>query len=224
MGDETGLSSMQLLKAVYDRLGTAVEPISLPEVYTIMADDSDGHRIRRGNFAYRETKFLEVGGTRWAIAVGTKCGSYPGREFAGDLIGFRIVHDPSAKEPVVTRLLSRCFVWVNEVNAETLADAVFRGIDRNGDWFAHTILCGMSNGDLRVHPRSSFPNRDLATFLQDQKANYIAQPVEHQAGLITGSGRPVVSSAARYRPEFADILAEQVERAMSSLSSDKQKK
>jgi len=54
-------------------------------IYSLIADDSDYHRTRKGFFKYSNGFFLPVKDQQWLVSRGVSCGSYPAHSYHGDI-------------------------------------------------------------------------------------------------------------------------------------------
>jgi len=54
-------------------------------IYSLIADDSDGHRTRQGFFKYRNGFIFPLKNTKWFISRGVPCGDYPANCYLGDI-------------------------------------------------------------------------------------------------------------------------------------------
>lgn len=64
-------------------------------VSTVIADDSDHHRIKRGYMVYKEVRILQFNGKHWAIGMGEAQGDYPARPYGRGIIAVKILPDES---------------------------------------------------------------------------------------------------------------------------------
>ncbi|MBU2104711.1 MAG: hypothetical protein KKF67_02975 [Nanoarchaeota archaeon] len=105
----------ELLERVFDSLVNehSYHQIDLPVnedgdgICTIIANDSDDHRIRLGFMEYKQLSFSEFGKNVWAIGLGKATGSYPARPYCNDIIALELPENPidNAVEYFVSRII-----------------------------------------------------------------------------------------------------------------------
>jgi hypothetical protein len=184
------LDVRQLLEEAYKKIseGEKRKTIELPERATAeIADDSDWHRNRTGYMCYETAVLVELG-NRWAVALGKKCGDYPGDSYNCDLMA----------------------VKVSGKGKELVAE-----IDRRiggSSYFRNSLVCGMRDGSLAVMENSRFKEAML-TRLNERIGECIAKEPEYDPSIryLDLTLAPVCKSTAKYKPGFASYIAESIE-------------
>jgi len=224
-----GLRVNELLQAVYIQLKVrnpgntfdfAGDPNTLEAdyfkvpIFTIIADDSDHHRQRRGLFVYKEAHVAKIGETIWAFAYSFKGGSYPGRRYAGDIAALSFTVDSTLEKPAKIDRFFKSKTWIKDEQEESLRWGAKLGLDHNGDYFRFSVIRGMSDGDLNIPEQSLYHKKqDLEAFLRQEKDKHIAVPPQIDANHITADLRPVVSQVTRYDKEFVNSLADAIQQS-----------
>lgn len=209
------LSGMEMLEKVYAQLvkrnkAQLVDFQAIPKRYPddemmeklhgearflwfLIADDSDHHRDRRGWMRYDLAHIVEKGGQRAVIAHGRKAGSYPGDQYAGDLIvvptnGF------GKEDPVAL--------------ARTVRDDLRR---RHLGYFSDSIIVAMSDGSLK------FPASQPGIRLQQRISGELRQTepaVEDGRYIQASSLRVPVIREGRYHPSSVRVVVEGIEEGL----------
>jgi len=157
------------------------------EVWTEIADDSDYHRTKRGYMRYRSAKIIRLGAKRWAVARGEKGGSYPADPYDSDIIAIEI--DPEAA--------------VNAALVEKVAEAI-----REGSYFRRSLVVGLADGNVALYQHSLWSGKMLPE-LRAAADGWLSQDARRDGRYLSLSTlQPIVTSAAKYRPEAARALTD----------------
>jgi len=187
MVEKQELSARQILEGVYNSLKDKIDgkETKLPSKATAeIANDSDWHRTRVGYTGYETAVLLMVDGKEWAVAFGTKCGSYPSDPYNCDI----------AAVPVST----------NGKSDEEIAKEIHEALEE-GIYFHNSLIYAMADGRLAISKDSRFGSKVLE-LLRPRVQEFIAQELETDFRYFTMDLRPVVKSAVQYRPEFIAFL------------------
>lgn len=156
--------------------------VIFPEVvYTVIADDSDWHRTKRGYMGYKEVKVFGFGRKFWALGLGIACGSYPAKPYKSDIIAIEIVPDES-------------------VSAEKIAER----IQPEGVGFNSSLIIARTDGMLTVERTSIFPIEQGSVFYKMQERLNRIIP-EFTARKIKTSGK-CISASQYYKPKLVEEL------------------
>jgi hypothetical protein len=85
---EQGISVTELIDQTYNKL---VEKYSTDQItfetpiHTEIADDSDGHRTRKGYMEYTKIDILTIDGNTWFVGKGEPAGAYPCQGYTNDI-------------------------------------------------------------------------------------------------------------------------------------------
>ena len=95
-GKAEGILAEDLLQKVVNSLKESWGGKSIKlskEVLSEISFDSDEHQgAKRGYMSYKEFTVFNVGEKKYALAFGTKTGSYPGDKYKCDIVAFEIQH------------------------------------------------------------------------------------------------------------------------------------
>ncbi len=169
------------------------EQIVFPDkVSTVVAEDSDPHRTRRGYMGYRKVKIFQFNGRHWVLGLGEAWGSYPARPYGGDIIAIEVLPDES-------------------VSAEKIAEK----IQIEGFGFNSSLIIARTDGTLTVERNTIFPAERDSFFYKMQEhlkkiiPEFTAQEIKTSAKCISASDlQPVVTQPQCYKPELVEELAE----------------
>lgn len=188
MAETQGLSARQLLEGVYSLFKEKLNgrEIKLPSrALSLIADDSDWHRTRVGYTGYDTAVLLRVGAKEWAVAFGTKCGSYPADPYNCDI----------AAVPIS----------LNEKSDEEIAKEIHEALERSS-YFYNSLIYAMADGRLAV--RNNRFGQKVLELLKPKVQEFIAQDLEIDPRYFTMDLRPLVKSSVQYKPEFVAFLFE----------------
>lgn len=182
------LTIEQVMCQIYEGLAKRfdTEPNQFPEgVYTIIADDSDHHRTRRGNMLYESCVFLRISDRTWVTTLGDACGSYPADPYHRDLTVFECPEDEQSDK----------------------VKLVMDFINDNCDWWRYSILMSYSNGNLGVISNST--HKKIAELIRGKMEEFVVSPMEVNEKLISASTlSPIVTKQPSYKPEIVPFLAD----------------
>lgn len=195
------MSGEELLENVFRILCQMVteQQIIFPErVSTIIADDSDIHRIRRGYIGYKKATLLSFNGKIWAMSIGKAWGDYPARPYNSDILAIEI----AASEKETGKDVS-----------EEIQELIHLG-----NSFRHSLIIARQNGQITVAKNTQNRFREkVLRLLQPISSNFIAQKLEVDTNCISAINleHPTISPV-RYTPEFAEELAKQFAKILSN--------
>jgi|GEM_PF-1091355 len=195
----TKLSARQLLAITYAKMKKKLKAkkIVLPhDAYALIADDSDWHRTRQGFTRYKTAALFKIEKKKWIIAFGVACGSYPA--------------DPYNCDIACTSLGNKT------TNSHEILDKSFSALEENA-CFRHSLIYAMADGSLAIDKNSSYCHEAIK-LLQGSYEKYIARSPKYRNDIIHLDLRPVTTSSARYKPEFAEYLAEKLYEIIKSKS------
>lgn len=195
MSANQGLSARELLTETFsdlqNKLGGKI--VSLPSKATAeIANDSDWHRTRIGYTGYELAVLVESGSKQWAIAFGTKCGSYPADPYNCDITAIPVAVDGKPEDQI----------------AKEVHDAL-----ESNSYFRNSLIYAMADGQLAVSKEGRLGQKVLE-LLQPKVQEFIAQDLEIDSRYFTTDLRPVVKSAVRYKREFVTFLSETLQAAL----------
>lgn len=203
MGNKTkGLNVRELLKDTYSRLTERHDPqeIVLPNrALTEIANDSDYHRTRVGYMGYETAGLFEFDGSVWTIARGEACGSYPADPYDSDILALEF----ELKRPIKG---GRTRKKTEKQIQEELGESI-----RRSEYFRNSLIYGKEDGNLIVSRNGRFGQRMLE-ILRPEIQRFIAKEPEYDSQLLSLSTlKPICTSSVKYKPEFADFLADSIE-------------
>jgi len=185
------LSVRELLENTYEKLGerNSYTEIILPKnVTSEIADDSDWHRTRVGYMGYDKVRFFNFNDKSWLVSNGKSCGDYPARPYDSDILALELA--------------------VNE-NPDKVCEQFQKNIS---SYFRNSLLIGMNDGVLAVD--GGFSQR-MDSLLRPRFKEFIAEmPRYNKEVLSLDNLSPINTSSMKYKPEFADFLAEIIERVL----------
>ena len=188
MPEVQDVSVHRLLRAAYRCLGRKYHSRELffPEgVCVEIADDSDGHRTRKGYFRYRSAKMIKVGRKWWAIARGERCGHYPADPFDSDIAAVRLP----------------CRLKVGTEAAAYVAEKLLRG-----EYFANSLVVGLADGRLLEIGGNIFSTA-VSGILRDELPALISSPLRRDDRCLDLSTlAPVTVSTMRYHRRAIEVL------------------
>ncbi|MEI8339719.1 MAG: hypothetical protein WCF94_03575 [bacterium] len=189
---QEGLLIKEVLTQVYEGLKKkfGVKEIKLTEkAMAEIADDSDWHRTRMGYTGYNSCIFLKIGNKEFCVALGEKCGAYPADPYNCDIA-------------VVS--VSR-----NGVNMEALDTKVSKALGENS-YFRSSVIIAMADGSVGAVDGGL--GAELFKIVGPKAKEVLFKKIETNPDLLSPATlTPMVTSAARYKPEFVDILIEGIE-------------
>lgn len=182
------ISGSQLLQEILAILTQNLNGIKLKFEKTIdseIADDSDGHRTRKGYMSYKEFILFEKNGKKWALAVGTKSGDYPGNNFQSDLIAFSIPNEQTiaqTRKEIATIVpaksyLKNSFIVViydghllirtalNKLIEEKIVDFVAKGAEYNENFNMDGTRCVESEASYKKEAAAFFAEKLQTLFV-----------------------------------------------------------
>ena len=185
MAEKQGLSVRELLESVYNALKDGGREIKLPsKAMAEIANDSDWHRTRVGYTGYESATLLKADDKEWAMAFGTKCGSYPADPYNCDIATVQLSGNGKSDEEV----------------AVEIHDSL-----EGNSYFRNSLIYAMADGQLAISKDEQFGQKVLES-LRPKVQEFIAQDLETDSRYFTMDLRPVVESAVQYKPEFVFFL------------------
>lgn len=185
------LSVRELLENTYEKLGerNSYTEIILPkDVTSEIADDSDWHRTRVGYMGYDKVRFFNFNNKSWLIGNGKSCGAYPARPYDSDILALELAVNQSPDEV--------CEQFQKNISS----------------YFRNSLLIGMNDGVLAVDGRFS---KRMDSLLRPRFKEFIAEIPRYNKEVISpDTHSPINTSSMKYKPEFADFLAEIIERVL----------
>lgn len=197
MVEKQSLSARQLLEGVHSLLKDKLDgkEIKLPsKAMAEIADDSDYHRTRVGYTGYETAILLKVDDKEWAVAFGTKCGSYPADPYNCDI----------AAVPVS----------INGKSDEETAKEIHEALNGNS-YFRNSLVYAMADGQLAISENSKYGQKVLE-LLEPRVQEFIAQNLETDSQYFTMDLRPLVKSSVQYKPEFMVFLFDTLRAVLAS--------
>jgi hypothetical protein len=178
----SGLAVLELAAdSLRQRFAQGNEIALEPPVDIVIADDSDGHRRKRGYMTYRALFPLKFGNTDVMLILGTKTGDYPGDAVAGDL-------------------------GIVRLGKPDEADKALREVSD----LSHTLVVAMQDGRLVPVPEEG-PSRVFWTGWMAGLEQYKCDSPQLSADLIdTATLQSVVTAQAAYDSYAGEFLADQV--------------
>ena len=198
MTEAQGIDVHKLLRAAYNRLGHKYHSRELhfPQgVCVEIADDSDGHRTRKGYFRYRSAKIIRVGPRWWVIARGERSGQYPADPFDSDIIAIRI---PGRLKP-------------DQDTTNMVASAI-----RQGEYFRNSAVVGLADGRL-LQIEDNILGQAVSGILRSELPRLLAVPPRRDGRYLDLSTlAPVTVSSARYHRRAVDVLTRALEAVLGT--------
>jgi hypothetical protein len=196
------LTARQLLRGAMRRLGRRrrIRNVWMQSgARSLIADDSDHHRIRRGYMLYLTAKIIQVGPRAdqnyWLLARGEGNLAYPAAAYDSDLLARRIEPPFEFGKPLAERV------------AAIIGEASF---------FRHSLTVALSDGNMFC-PTVNQAGARLGILLEGKAGQWLAQRAEYNNELLLAATlQPVVNRSYGYRPEAANELANLVVRALEA--------
>lgn len=151
-----------------------------PKARSEVGNDSDYHRTRIGYMWYESVWVVKPGEKLWAIGLGQAGSSYPARPFGKDIIAIPLSEG-----------------WT----AETIRSGI-----EFASYFDHSLIFSTDDGNFSFHQKGIFGTR-IVSELEKKIDEFFAECSKFDPGLVTLDLRPVVTSAAKYRPGFSGFMA-----------------
>ncbi len=183
----------ELLENTYEKLGerNSHSEIILPrKVESEIANDSDWHRIRTGEMGYDKARFFTFNNKSWLIGNGKSCGQYPARPYDSDILALELAVHESPSE-------------------------VYKQFQKNiGSYFKNSLIHGMGDGRLAT-VENRFAEKMMG-LLKPKIEDFIAEMSKYNNEILSVDDlQPINISPMKYKPEFADFLAEAIETVLS---------
>jgi len=143
-----GLTAKEVVEKVFEKLkeGRVLKEITFAnEAETVIADDSDWHRTRRGYMHYKSVVFCGFNSKTFALGLGEAGGSYPAEPYYNDII-------------------------VLELSPETTEEELQKEIAYS-DFFRNSILIGLKEGGIGAGRRAKEKLKalDFSSFITQHK-------------------------------------------------------
>ncbi|MDP3057784.1 MAG: hypothetical protein Q8N37_04720 [bacterium] len=195
MEEKIGISAGELLENAFRILSekNSYRRIGFPEqVSVIIAEDSDIHRARQGYMGYKSATLFEINKKLWAMSVGKAWGDYPADPYDSDILAIEI----SSPEEKIDKDL------MGEIQKRIHFD----------EHFQHSLIIARKNGQITVaeNPENRFKKKILES-LRPVASKFIVQKLEIDKWSVSAIDlQPVVISMVRYKPEFAEVMANRI--------------
>jgi len=163
-------------------------------IFSLIADDSDYHRTKRGYMKYAKACLLELDGKKWVFARGEKSGAYPADPFDSDVVALPLatadLDDAASIVADMEKSLSRC------------------------EGFNNTLIIAMADGSMECYCGSRFGGR-VADNLPVPFKDLVAEPTKTDTQFINpGTLGAFVIRSQRYTLEAPDHLADAIEKTL----------
>jgi len=188
--EKVGISVLDLFKKVVAKLVLDLrgKKICFPaRIEAEIANDSDWHRNRVGYIGYDEAFLVKVQDKQMVIALGEKCGQYPGDQYCCDLVV--------------------AFVLAKSKMPKDIKSSV-REILSSNTYFHSSTMVAMADGRFGVRQGSPYLAQINAAISARILSDYTARDLEVDRDLLTMNLQPVVKAGVLYKEEFVDILAD----------------
>ena len=195
MAEKKGLYAKELLEGVYNALKNGGKEVTLPSKVTVeIANDSDHHRTRIGYIGYESATLLKIGRRKLVVALGTVCGDYPADRYDCDIVAMRLSGKGKTDE---------------QITAEA-RDALAKNY-----YLTHSLIIAMADGRLGLG-KNKRTGRKMLRILGPTIQDFIAQELQTDPTVLTGSLRPVVISPVLYKAEFVEFLHKTLRQVLTS--------
>lgn len=198
------LTVRELLKNTYESLErrNPHQEIALPEpALSLIADDSDWHRTRRGYMKYEKTNLFQFNGKKWAISRGESYGSYPARPYDSDFLALELSTEGKSSEQIQKELI------------EGIGDS---------SYFRNSLICGMADGNLILNSSGKF-GKKMLELLKPKLPDFVTQKPEYDTSVILASTlqHPTIKEML-YKPTFVGFLTETIETILKEFNEKKE--
>jgi len=156
----------------------------------LIASDTDHHRSRNGFMVYEEVHICSFGQKLVLIGFGEKTGSYPGDEFAYDIMAFSIPESDLAEPDMLVNLANQ--------------------IDHRNRSFSSSLVIVMSDGRLIL------ANNLLRRATENKLDSFIVHKEEKHA-IRFGGEKVLLGHACHYSGEFPRFLAQELSFHLSDI-------
>ncbi|MBW6451540.1 MAG: hypothetical protein K0B02_02305 [DPANN group archaeon] len=183
---EKGLLVGQLIENTYDLIVKEYgsrQIILLEDTMSEIAEDSDSHRTCTGYMKYISADILDIEGSKWVIARGTKYGAYPAAKFDSDL-----------------------FVFPYDVcnTSDVFSKKNIKNIMYNSPYFKNSLIASWADGNLFFIP-TKFSEDELDSLYSIMHDNII-QNAEYGEGLLLQTLTSPVLEPILYKDGFGNVL------------------
>jgi hypothetical protein len=197
--DQKGLYVRDLLIRTYEKLSQKHENreiILSNGILAEIADDSDWHRTRKGYMDYVNVRAFQFNDkTSWVVARGEKYGDYPANIYDSDIMALEF---PLEEE-------------ITDSTKEELIREIIRS-----SYFRNSLISGMADGSLAINKEGRF-KKQLSDLLRPRIQEFTTQEIEYDVKVLSLSTlSPFCKKSAKYKPEFADFIAESIEVVLKS--------
>jgi len=199
---EKELGIVELFDATYSKLVERHNPNELTFPNTTLseiANDTDWHRTRVGYMCYSGIGLFDLEGRTWAIARGTKGGSYPGDMYIGDIIALDLIVGDNSEDDIKKELSKRI---------------------SSGSYFMNSLFLGLKDGNLGIKKERSrgIPTRfgkKMIQMVSPRIKEFVMQTPEYNNELILFSTlQPPATKVMLYNPKTPDFLADCIEQVL----------
>ncbi len=148
-------------------------------VFTLIADDSDYHRIRRGFMRYKSFSIVALNSQQFAIGLGTAWGDYPADPYKNDIMILRI--------PQIEGSMAEICEWLKK---NVPSNRGFRG----------SVILSMADEELGFPTAWRWLSERLADFTRVKKAT-------DKRFIAATTLKPVVTRRAEYNRKVVSAIA-----------------
>jgi hypothetical protein len=197
---EALLKAWEEIKAKYSvkAVGLA-EDESHPEhsgaALSVIAQDNDHHRRRRGLMVYPSVEFCTFGDRQWILGLGCKGGSYPGYIYSNDLLAVQAYSEDWER-----------FNAPEEVLRSDVISLARQLGDRN-DWFHSSLLTTTKDGMaiFRHQMEQLSDENTISPFVVEKK---------EVRAVFLGGAEELIGFAYTFSRDFPHFLAEEIAKAL----------
>ncbi|MBI2105435.1 hypothetical protein HYT56_01195 [Candidatus Woesearchaeota archaeon] len=194
MNECSGISVRQLLENTYTALCQRHSPRKINlKARAEISNGPDYHRLRSGYMNYNEVGLFRFNGKPWAISRGEAGRNYLARSFDSDILALRFEAGEKTEDLIRKELI------------ENIAFSPY---------FVNSLIIGKSDGRLAGNKKISL-GKKILEILESEISRFIAHKAEYSREAVElGTMRPFCTSDAQYKPEFAEFLADSIEKIL----------
>lgn len=185
----TGLNILQVMRAAFHLLHHELggkEITFEKEAACEIGNDSDYHRNRVAYTVYDFADMIRINSRLWAITFGTPTRGYLGEPYCCDISAFLIP----------------------EKGTDVDLSKAVRSMVKDSCYFSNALIIAMSSGTFQCNPNNVLSGR-VGQILKPVIEQLVDQPVRVSPKLFSLSTlRPVVESAAIYKPALPGVLVD----------------
>ena len=167
-----------------------------------IADDSDGHRERKGYMKYSRVFVTRIKGHAWILAFGEAVGGYPADPYGNDITALHLGRE---------RVFDTDQEFLKEVS-EKLGES---------EYFSNSLILTMSSGAMSFNKPSSWFNYAMPA-IRDIAPQLVAEdPKFDREHLSLSTLSPIVTSSAKYNVAAPKMLAEKLVEVLTAAGQAK---